>query len=224
MKKDYISKARHKIGGLLTTINEGVALLIEDEGDLDKQNRANMLKIVKRNVDRLIIMFGNYFLLQKMEAETLNFEPEAGKLNPIIVKAHGKFKQTASQKGIEIKLELDEKLPSIIFDSNLITVVVENLIANAINFTEKGSVTIASSKVSHYVQISVRDDGVGVEPKNLKDLFEAFEKPLDLRENAPINEGLGLLVSKKIVELHKGKIWAKSTPNKGSTFYFTLPI
>jgi signal transduction histidine kinase len=117
-----------------------------------------------------------------------------------------------------------EHLPIVWGEATQLSSVLQNLIGNAIKFhgDEPPRIEVASQEGSRNWTISVKDNGIGIDPKNHDKLFQMFQR-LHTSEKYP-GTGIGLAISKKIVERHGGHIWFESEPGKGSTFYFTIPI
>ena len=124
-----------------------------------------------------------------------------------------------NKKKIDFVLKLDDTLPAVKFDKDKIVGVLANLVDNAVKYTEKGSVTIATARKDNSVQVSVIDTGHGIKSEDLPKLFQSFVR----LERKP-GMGLGLSISKRIIEAHHGKIWVESEFGKGSSFHFVLPI
>ena len=108
-------------------------------------------------------------------------------------------------------------------DINKIVQVLHNLINNAIKFTERGEVTVATTRDEGNIHVMVRDTGTGIRQEDMTKLFYAFERIDERRNNRIDGTGLGLVICKEIIEKHNGKIWAESEFGKGSTFHFVLP-
>ena len=125
-----------------------------------------------------------------------------------------------TKKGLAFELELCDNLPRVKFDKDKIIQVLTNMVNNALKFTEKGGITISTSRGDNFIQVMVKDTGIGVKEENLQKLFREFTQ----LERKVGGTGLGLSICKKIIEAHKGKIWAESKYGKGTAFYFTLPI
>ncbi|MCH8169907.1 MAG: GAF domain-containing protein [Bacteroidetes bacterium] len=134
------------------------------------------------------------------------------------------LKQTALNKEIKINSFIDNKI-YVNADKNMVCTIARNIISNATKFTNKGGeITVSSNLVENFVELSIKDTGVGIEKKNLDKLF-VIDKTFTTKGTA--NEegtGLGLLLCKEMIEKQGGKIWAESEPGKGSNFVFTIPI
>ncbi len=127
----------------------------------------------------------------------------------------------AQRKGLSLTVHLSPTLPLILADVDGMRRVVANLVHNAIQFTPSGEVTVRAERVEDEVVISVRDTGVGIPPEDLPRVFERFYKARGSRSGGA---GLGLAIAKHIVLAHGGRIWAESTPGRGSTFHVALPV
>lgn len=122
---------------------------------------------------------------------------------------------------------MSKTLPKLTFDPSKISEVISNLINNANKFTEKGKIAVTSKLKDDEIVISVADTGIGISEEDQKHLFEKFFQAGRFDPNNPQEQqgsGLGLYISRNIIELHGGKMWLQSEKGKGSTFYFSLPL
>ena len=115
-------------------------------------------------------------------------------------------------------------LPSVWADRARVRQVLANMLANAVKFTERGSVTVSGSAAEGWVTISVTDTGVGITPEAQAYVFDEFRQADSSTTRRYGGTGLGLAISKRLVTLHGGRIWVDSEVGKGSVFHFTLPI
>ncbi len=129
-----------------------------------------------------------------------------------------------AKKRIKLINSIDLNLPSVLADENRLQQILYNLIGNAIKFTEKGSVEISAQRQNSHIQISITDTGIGIAANKQDRIFKSFEQADGGIARKYGGTGLGLAVTKQLIELHGGKIWFESTPGIGSTFIFTLPI
>jgi signal transduction histidine kinase len=134
------------------------------------------------------------------------------------------LKKSADIKNIELKSNIDKKV-TLIADEDMVTTILRNLITNAIKFTPKeGRITISAKEVeNNFVQISVSDTGIGIEPERIEKIFRIDSANSTEGTEGEKGSGLGLILSKEFVEKHGGKIWVESQVNAGTTFHFTLP-
>jgi len=160
----------------------------------------------------------------RSQTGTLQFNPEEFLLNEIISENIDLLSSNANNKNIKIFTEIDDE-STVFADKNMIRTVIRNLISNAIKYTNQGGyIKIVTSKVNHFLKLSILDNGIGISEKNLEKIFqidESYSTPGTEREKGT---GLGLILCKEFTDKNKGSIWAESTLDEGSTFNITLPI
>ncbi len=162
------------------------------------------------------------------EAGELRLDISRIDIEEIVLQSVGFFKPQAEEKRIEIKTDMAPRLPNIKGDQQRIRQVLHNLLSNAIRHTPEGGKievrvrTIASPNKE--VSIAVADTGTGISPEDLPHVFERFYRGDPSRARESGGTGLGLVIAKELVEAHGGRIWIKSTPGRGTTVTFTLPV
>ena len=224
IKSLFVSTVSHELRTPLTTMKEGVSIVLDGiAGEINDKQR-HFLDIAKRNIDRLSRLINDVLDFQKLEAGKMEVDMQRNDMNKVIEDVIETMASSANEKGLELIAKLDETMPMVNFDRDRIIQVLTNLVDNAIKFTEKGKITIATTGGDDTVRISVRDTGPGMKKEDLPKLFREFEQLSDSNERKTGGTGLGLSISRKIVEKHNGKIWAESEFGKGTTFYFELPI
>ncbi|MGB2661950.1 MAG: HAMP domain-containing sensor histidine kinase, partial [Candidatus Omnitrophota bacterium] len=131
----------------------------------------------------------------------------------------------AEKKEVELVVNADGKLPKAKFDKDKISLVLTNIMNIAIKSTEEGTVTVATAKEGdNAIRVSVKDNGPWIKKADLKKIFEKYEDTGKAKDKEAGGTGLGLTISKEIIERHKGKIWAESEEGEGTTFNFVIPI
>jgi two-component system sensor histidine kinase GlrK len=162
-----------------------------------------------------------------MEAKMMEYQFNHTDLIHLIQKCILKLAPIAQRKNITLELTPPPQLPEILMDSERISQLLENLVANALKYTDaEGSVTVSTSLKNNddmVIEVSVSDTGCGIHEKNLNKIFDKFKRVESGKETVR-GTGLGLSIAKHIIKVHGGKIWVESTPGKGSTFFFTLPV
>jgi signal transduction histidine kinase len=147
---------------------------------------------------------------------------ELADLTPVIIEAVETFHQRAADAGVLLALDLAPSLTGAAFDPARVLQVLTNLLANAIKFSPPGGgVVVSASRLGDDIRVSVSDEGTGIPADKLEAVFERFRQE---RQNDRRGVGLGLYISKCIVQGHGGRIWADSQLGAGSTFSFTLPL
>ncbi|MFC1674553.1 ATP-binding protein [Candidatus Omnitrophota bacterium] len=224
LKSKFLAEASHEIRTPLATIREGLNVLLEGNyGEINEKQR-EYLALSKKSADRLGHLVGDILDFQKLNSGRVRFDLVENDINETLIEVYNTMHSLAEQKGLDFKLDLEKDLPRIIFDKEKIIQVIVNLINNALKFTSKGIITISSAKGDNSLKVSVRDTGSGISLPEQGRLFKEFEQLERKQQLGQKGIGLGLAISKEIVEGHNGKIWADSQLGKGSTFSFILPI
>jgi len=164
--------------------------------------------------------------LSKIEADRLEVKVEPVELGPSLTEVINQLKPMASNKSLQLAMELEESLPMVLADSQRFRQVVINMVSNALKFTEKGCVIIQCSLLERYdmVRVSVSDTGIGISPAALDYIFEAFRQADGSTTRRFGGTGLGLTIARKLIELQGGEVSVESVVGQGSTFSFTLPV
>jgi PAS domain S-box-containing protein len=224
MKSDFISMVSHELRTPLTVIKEGIALIADGSmGEINEEQK-ELLGLSKKHVDRLAKFINAVLDLQKLEVGGMKLNAQPNDINEIVRDVYEMMTLATKDRGADLLLELDDRLPRVGFDNDKITQVLTNLVANAMKFTEKGNIVIKTSKKNGMIHVSVSDTGCGIEKKDLSRVFGRFEQLSTGGERKTGGTGLGLAISKGIIEQHNGEIWVDSVFGKGSKFTFTLPI
>jgi len=224
MKSRFISTVSHELRTPLSAMKEGLAIVLNGEAGKINDKQLKFLDIVKRNINRLGRLIDDVLDFHKVEAGKMEFDMRENDINEVVRETQKTMSPLVNEKGLTISAELDESLPNASFDTDRIIQVLINLVDNAIKFTEKGGITIATSKNNGSIHISVQDTGPGIRREDLPRMFYEFEQLSDVNNRKTGGTGIGLAISRQIVEEHNGKIWAESEFGKGTTINFTLPI
>ena len=225
MKTEFISIASHQLKTPLSALNWSTELLITKyrEGLNEKQlstikeiasAKTKMTRLVNDLLDVARIDQGNLFLAEdNIDIPTLI---------EIIVEEN---KVLAKSLGVEVDIKGQNNPPSIIGDNRRIKVAIDNLVSNAIKYSKQGGkVQIKSKKEGKNIQVCIKDNGIGIPEDQQDKLFEKFFRSENARKLSTEGTGLGLYITKNIIEGSGGEIWLESNENKGSSFYFSLPI
>jgi two-component system, OmpR family, phosphate regulon sensor histidine kinase PhoR len=167
----------------------------------------------------------NLLTVSKIEQGKMKLTFKNINLSEIIINSIDEFSKLAQAKGLNLRFEKpDTEIPEISADSLRIGEVVTNLVNNAIAYTQQGEIVVRIKANSDSVTTSVSDTGQGIPEDALPHLFTKFFRVQGVLEAGSKGTGLGLNISKNIVEAHQGRIWVVSKLGKGSTFFFSLPI
>ncbi|MDP3790492.1 MAG: PAS domain-containing sensor histidine kinase [Candidatus Omnitrophota bacterium] len=219
-KEDFMNMVSHELRTPLSAIKEAFSLVTESRTGIIDTEKKDILDIAKRNIDRLTRLINQVLDFQKLDAGMMKLKFEENNINDIIREVHLAMLSLVSKNRLKFNLKLENKLPRANFDKDKIIEVLNNLISNAVKYTKRGSITIASIKGDNSIQVSVTDTGCGIKEDDMPKLFKRFSQV----ERKVGGSGLGLAISKEIIEIHKGKIWAESEFGKGTTVHFVLPI
>ena len=176
-----------------------------------------------RRIDELLMLITDLLDIPRIEAGQLVREMQELSLNSVIRQAVVGLDNVARQKGLELKIELPESSPKIYASSRRLQQVLINLISNAINYTRDGKVLVRVKEYEAEIAVEVIDTGIGIPPDELPKIFDDFFRG---RNAGKKGTGLGLSISKRVIEAHRGKLWAESPCSEtgmGSRFTFTLP-
>jgi len=225
-KSEFIAMASHQLRTPLSIVKGYVSMLIEGSYGEAPQRFNKPLKNIFNSNERLVKIINDLLNISKIELGKMELSKEKAQLEDLIDSVVNELMPEAENKGIGLKWEKPEThLPKIEVDSLKINQVIACVVDNAIKYTKKGKVVIKTEKLKSKIRIIISDTGAGMSKDEKDKIFESFT-----RGAAGINlwvqgVGLGLYLSKKYVELHKGRIWAESAGRgKGSVFYIELPI
>ncbi|MCX5693452.1 MAG: ATP-binding protein [Candidatus Omnitrophica bacterium] len=229
IKADFISVISHELRTPLTSIKESISLVLDGIAGPLNEEQKKFLTIAKNNIDRLAKLIIDILDLSKLESGRITMRKRKLNINELIKEVYASTKASAEQKNMEFSISLGESVEPTWFDPDRIGQVLRNLISNAIKFNkDNGKIKISSLKENindrDFIRIIVEDNGIGIPPQDTENLFRNFSS-LDASMTRKYGgAGLGLAISKGIIELHGGDIWVISEPDAGSKFIFTMPI
>jgi len=222
MKDHFIVAVTHELRTPLVSIKGYVDHIIAKEPNLSNSLKSK-IEVVKRNTDRLLQLTDDLLSVQNMETGRLEFKFETLNLHETLTQCIDEIQPSLKEKNQEIRLEVPGNPLPVVCDRLRLNEVLMNILSNASKFTpNEGSIIIRVEEDASTVTVSITDNGIGIDKKDLQRVFEPFaaiEKPTYIK-----GSGLGLSLAKKMVEAQSGKIWATSLgKGQGATFAFTLP-
>jgi len=221
LKSEFIATASHELRTPLTSVQMGVHLLLEGAlGELtDSQNE--VLQACRQDCERLDKLMRDLLDLSKIEAGESQPQLATVSARDLLTTAVKELRPQVEAKGLELSVDAPVELPRVSVDRLQIERVISNLVINALRHTKNGEIKISAEQRDNHVAISVNDTGSGIPTEYLPHIFDKFVQVPD----APTGgAGLGLTISKSIVEAHGGKISVQSQIGRGTTFTFTLPL
>jgi len=223
MKSEFVSTVSHDLRSPLTLMR-GYATMLEMVGQLNEQQSSYVNKIVA-GIESITHLVNNLLDLGRIEAG-VGLQLELLKPESVLDHVVSALRLQATQKRIELTTDLPEtEIPEIEADRALLQQALHNIIENAIKFTRpEGNVIAHISVQSESIIYKVQDNGVGISPMDIQQLFEKFHRIATIHQGENRGSGLGLAIVKSIVERHHGKVWVESRLGQGSTFYIEIPI
>ena len=224
LKSAFLANMSHEIRTPLNSII-GFSGLICNQ-DFESERHADFAQLINNNGKILLTVINDILDISKIESGQIKVIKHKFSVRQLITSIHQDFSLNAANKGIDILIAPSNSKEELIFqsDKDRIRQILNNLISNAIKFTEKGRVIIGYKKINDFVQFYVKDTGIGIPKAHHNDIFERFRQ-IDTSTTRKYNGiGLGLPISKSLVELLGGSIWMESEEGIGSTFYFKLPL
>ncbi|MEX0616860.1 MAG: ATP-binding protein [Candidatus Woykebacteria bacterium] len=226
MKLDFVSIAAHELRTPLTSIRGYLSVLQEEVKGKISEEQSSFLDKAFISSNQLEALVENLLSVSRIERGAMQLEKSSVDWEELVSSIVTTYLVRAKGREIDIYFKTPEKkLPKIYVDKFRISEVLYNLIDNALTHTEAGgSVEVSSGLDGDHVVTYVKDTGEGIPPDALPKLFTKFFRVSGVLEQGSKGTGLGLYISKAIVEMHKGKIWVESTPGVGSTFSFSIPV
>jgi signal transduction histidine kinase len=224
-KSLFLATMSHELRTPLNAII-GFAELVYDElaGPLTPTQKSHLGDVLDSGRD-LLTLINDILDVAAIEAGKVRLEPEATPLASIVSHVLELHRPLASERDVRLEMSLPDDLPDLWVDPKRLTQILNNLVSNAIKFSPggKGTVRISAVVVGERVAISVKDDGIGIPAEELHRLFREFERIQTPGASKVQGTGLGLALTKKLVELHGGLISIESAPGRGSKFTVSLP-
>lgn len=227
MKSEFISVASHQLRGPLTGIKWFSQMLIDKKAGELSAKQANFIQQIHDSNERMIGLVNELLNVSRIESgQSFIVDKKTGNIASLIASVVNDCKASSSSKGISVRLDNSFSCKLVLsFDHDKIYQVFSNLINNSIKYSNVGKrIVIGFKRLDGEVKFFVRDYGCGI-PEDQKDrIFQRFFRANNVATISPEGTGLGLYIAKGIVEAHGGKMWFKSEQDKGTTFYFTLPL
>jgi signal transduction histidine kinase len=224
---DFVSITAHEIKTPVSVIKGYTDLLLSDK---EISNGVSMeakeyIKRIESSSNQIFSLVENLLNITKIENGQMSLNFEKFNINDLIEEVLDNMENEASLKKIKVSFSPNKELPQVIADRMKIEEVLNNFLSNAINYTpEKGEVNISATSDEKFVSVFVKDTGIGIPYNDQTKIFSKFYRGAAVNVKKVGGNGLGLYISSKIIDMHKGKISVESEENNGSTFSFSLPI
>lgn len=226
LKSDFLSTVSHELRTPLNTIIL-LSHLIEREGEnpADEERRLHDIHVIRESAETLLRMINNILDLAKLEAGQRDLHPQQAPLRPMLAETADLLEPQARAKGLALEMEISPDLPeTAVLDREKVSRVLINLLSNAVKYTQKGRVVLRAAPWQESISFEVEDTGNGVPAHLVATVFEPFRQIRTGGEGeAPRGTGLGLTISKQLVELMGGDLLFDSREGEGTRVTFTLP-
>lgn len=227
VKSTFISVAAHELQTPLSSINGFIEMLLDEVYGTINDEQKEALDIVQRSATRLIGIIKNLLDVTRIEAGRIELALRPTDLPKLIDAVVAEFHPQIEFRQQELLFAIQPNLPFALCDHTRTVQIVGNLLSNAIKYTpNRGSIEITSqlADAEGFIQFSITDSGVGISEEDQKMLFERFFRAESANVTGENGTGLGLYITRALVELHGGQIWAESDLWRGSAFHVTFPI
>jgi signal transduction histidine kinase len=225
MKEEFLALTTHDLRSPLTVISGVISFFTSGRlGELSPEQK-NMVSMMERNTQSLIELVNDLLDASKLESGTIRLEIASIDLRGVLDELRETMEPLAKEKEIELVETLPKDLPPVQADRAKLRRIILNLLSNALKFTPKGGrVEVRVEREASQVRISVSDTGVGIAPEDVARLFDKYEQARSRATRGEKGTGLGLYITRQLLQLHGSEIKVESEVGKGSTFSFTLPI
>jgi signal transduction histidine kinase len=223
-KSQFLANMSHELRTPLNAILGYTELILDNIYGEVPEKIHEVLDRVEKSGRHLLGLINDVLDLSKIEAGQLTLSANEYSFQDVVQGVVSSVESLASEKQLELAVDLAPTLPVGYGDERRIRQVLLNLVGNAIKFTDAGKVEIRVTHAGPQFQIAVADTGPGIDAEHQQRIFEEFQQVDSSPTKTKGGTGLGLAIARRIVELHGGRIWVESTVGKGSTFHFSLPV
>jgi len=224
LKSEFVATMSHELRTPLNIIIGYNELLLDNAYDPLTEAQRKVLCATGRNAAQLAELINATLDLSRLEAGRLPFEPRAVDARVLLEELQAEVEDFIEKPGVEVRWELEDDLPIVRTDPPKLKLVVKNLLTNAVKFTERGRVTVQGRGVSDGIELSVADSGIGIAAQDMPIIFEAFRQVDSSMTRRHGGVGLGLYISRALLEMLRGHIQVESVVGVGSTFRVWLPL
>jgi PAS domain S-box-containing protein len=226
MKTEFVSLAAHQLRTPLSAIKWTLRMLLDgDLGEINEEQKNFIEKTYKSN-EIMISLINDLLDITRIEEGKYLHKPVLTEMEPVVQFVVDSYKEEFEKKKLEFEFKKPEnKLPQVMLDVEKMRLVVQNFLDNALKYTPPGGkVTVSLKSDEKEVEFSIVDTGVGIPKDQQERMFTKFFRGINVIRMETEGSGLGIFITKNIVEAHGGKIWFESEEGKGTTFHFTVPV
>ena len=225
MKSEFISIAAHQLRTPLTAIKWAMRMVLTKEAGGINEEQEELLKQGYKSNERLIKLVNNMLNVSRIEENRFEYSFDKNDISEIIDLVIENLDKEMKKKNIEFEIKKTSRIPKIYMDNEKIELVLQNLLENAVKFTPKrGKISLTIKAGKENITIKVKDNGVGIPKESQANLFSKFFRAKNVAKMEVEGSGLGLFITKNIINKHEGDITYESEEGKGTEFIVTLPI
>lgn len=224
MLKRFLATFSHELRAPLNSIVGFSDFLTNDLEKLTESEVREFMKNIHVSGKHLQQLINDILDLSKIEAGKVDFHVDSYPVDYFVEVVPRVLKSEIDRRGVRLQFDVADDVDTLVVDQTRMKQILVNLVSNALKYSpDSGTITVKIHRVDHEVEVSVHDEGVGIAPQDIPNLFQPFYQT---KATDPTMEGtgLGLAITKRLVELHGGRIWAESEVEKGSTFTFRIPL
>jgi signal transduction histidine kinase len=226
LKDDFISTVTHELRTPLTSIR-AFSEILNDNPSLDQSERAKFLGIIVKESERLTRLINQVLDLAKIESGAAEWHSSQIDMREVLEDSVTAVGQLFKEREVQLTVELPpQRVPGIVADRDRLMQVMLNLLSNAAKFCVRspGKVAVSLAEQEGFLRVEVTDNGVGIAAADQEIIFEKFRQAGDTLTGKPQGSGLGLYISRRIIEHFGGRMWVTSRSGEGACFSFTLPL
>ena len=215
---EFVAHMAHELKTPLNTLSM-YSEALQGEDSRNEEFRIDAANVIHDEVERLSLLINNILSITKIETGSIGIERSRVKLRELLQDAFKTCARSDQEKNIDFKIDLPVDISPVALDKNLMRIAINNLLTNAIKYSDPGGlVTLAAKETDHTIQISIRDEGIGISPEDQKRIFEKFYRSDNDAVREREGHGLGLSLAREIIQLHHGTLSVHSKPGEGTEF------
>ena len=223
-KDEFLVNTSHELRNPLHVIMNLTNSILENKTSEMSHEHKNRLEIMSQVSQRMSLMLDDLIDVTRLKEKTVQLKLTPVNVQSIVSGVIDMVRILVENKPIQLKVDISKSFPAVYADENRIIQVLFNLVHNAVKYTNDGTITIRARLEGEMARIDVEDSGIGIDEKTLQTIFHPYERGNSHLAQAKGGFGIGLSISKQLVELHGGTILVASTVGEGSVFSFTLPL
>lgn len=221
LKTEFVGLATHQIRGPLTAIKGYLSMMLEGDYGKIPKSIEDSLRVIFSSAESLSVVVSDFLNVSRIEQGQMKYNMEDCDVKELVIEVIKELKPNTESRGLELKADIPDEPFVVHIDKEKIKQVINNLIDNSSKYTKVGSINVSLQKTDNSkILLAIKDTGVGISKETLPHLFEKFSRAKDAFKTNILGTGLGLYVARKMMEAHKGRVWAESEgEGKGSQFY-----